>query len=160
MESGGSMPHSKGLSNNSYPESNQSNPSYWYLFLKDPFIVLSSHLCLGISKALFPVGVPVKILKALRLPSILATWPAYLNLLDLWIIIIIIIIIIINSNNKGLYSWEPTILSQTSQIHCTIPSSMFVILLMKSIIDSCLIVRGFPLVQPCVVYWWILGQRS
>ena len=32
---------------------------------------------------LFPVGLPVKILKALLLSSILATWPAHLNLLDL-----------------------------------------------------------------------------
>ena len=33
MEPGGSMPHSQGLSSNSYPEPNQPNTSYWYLFL-------------------------------------------------------------------------------------------------------------------------------
>ena len=34
-------------------------------------------------KGSFPVGLPVKILKALLPSSILATWPAHLNLLDL-----------------------------------------------------------------------------
>ena len=33
-------------------------------------------------KDLFPIGVPVTILKALQLSSILATCPAHLNLLD------------------------------------------------------------------------------
>ena len=33
-------------------------------------------------KGLFPVGLPVKILKALLPSSILATCPAYLNVLD------------------------------------------------------------------------------
>ena len=32
---GGSMPHSQGLSNNSYPELNQPKSSYWYLFIYD-----------------------------------------------------------------------------------------------------------------------------
>ena len=58
MEPGGSMPHSQGLSNNPYPELNQP-------------------------KGLFPVGLPVKILKALLPSSILATCLAHLNLLDL-----------------------------------------------------------------------------
>ena len=34
MEPGGSMPHSQGLSNNSYPEPNQPNYPYWYLCLQ------------------------------------------------------------------------------------------------------------------------------
>ena len=46
-------------------------------------LILSSHLCLGLPKSLFPVGVPVKILKALLPSSILAIWPAHLNLPDL-----------------------------------------------------------------------------
>ena len=41
-------------------------------------LVVSSHLCLGLPKSLFPV----KILKALLLSSILATCHAHLNLLD------------------------------------------------------------------------------
>ena len=68
MESGGSMPHSQGLSSNSYPEPNQTTSSYLRLVLP---------------KGLFPPGVPVKILKALLPSSILTTWPAHLNLLDL-----------------------------------------------------------------------------
>ena len=45
--------------------------------------MLSSHLRLGLPKGLFPVGLPVKILKALLPSSILATCPAHLNRLDL-----------------------------------------------------------------------------
>jgi hypothetical protein len=46
-------------------------------------LILSSHLRLGHPKALFRVGLPVKILKALLHSSILATCPAHLNFLDL-----------------------------------------------------------------------------
>ena len=46
-------------------------------------LILSSHLHLGLPKGLFSVGFPVKILKALLPSSILATWPAHLNLLVL-----------------------------------------------------------------------------
>ena len=75
MEPGGSIPHSQGLSNNSYPGPNKKKSlidTYFfhtYLF--------------KVPKGLFPVGLPVKILKALPLSSILATCPAHLNLLDL-----------------------------------------------------------------------------
>ena len=42
-----------------------------------------SHVRLGLPKGIFPVGYyPVKTLKALLRSSILATYPAYLNLLD------------------------------------------------------------------------------
>ena len=77
MEPGGSMSHSQGLSNNSYPEPNQ------------PILILSSHLRLDLPKSLFPVGLPVKMLKALLPSSILVTGPANLNLLDLIILIIL-----------------------------------------------------------------------
>ena len=65
MEPGGLMPHSQGLSNNPYPESNQPNSR--------SILILSSHLQLGLPKGLFPVALPVKILKALLIYSILVT---------------------------------------------------------------------------------------
>ena len=46
-------------------------------------LILLSHQRLSLPKGLFPVGSPVKILKALLSSSIQATWPAYINLLDL-----------------------------------------------------------------------------
>ena len=46
-------------------------------------IILSSHLLLGLFEGLFPVGLAVKILKALLPSSILAIYPDHLNLLDL-----------------------------------------------------------------------------
>ena len=46
-------------------------------------LILFSHLCLGLPKGLFPVGLPVKILKAFLSSSILATCPAHRNLLHL-----------------------------------------------------------------------------
>ena len=70
-----------GLFNNPYPELNQPNSSLWYLFLWNS-LILSSHLRLDLPKGLSPVDVPVKILKALVLSSILATWPTHLNILD------------------------------------------------------------------------------
>ena len=82
MEPRGSMPDSQGRSNNPYPEPNQ--PNYPHISISSrPILILSSHQILGLSKGLFPVGLPVKILKALLPSSILATCPAHLNLLDL-----------------------------------------------------------------------------
>ena len=46
-------------------------------------LISSTHLRLGLPKGIFPLGVPVKILKALLPTSILPTWPANLSLLDL-----------------------------------------------------------------------------
>ena len=45
MEPGGSMPHSQGLPNNPYPESNQPNPR--------SILIFSSHLRLGLPKGIF-----------------------------------------------------------------------------------------------------------
>ena len=84
MEPRGSMLHSQGLYNNQYLSWVQSTqflaliPIYLRLIL-----ILSSHPCLGLPKGLFPVGLPVKILKTLLPSSIMATCPAHLNLLDL-----------------------------------------------------------------------------
>ena len=70
MEPGGSMPHSQGLSNNPYSELNNS------------ITHIDTYLFKVLPKGLYPVGLPVKILKALLPSSILATCPAHLNLLD------------------------------------------------------------------------------
>ena len=80
MKPRGTMLHSQGLSNNTYPELNQSNFLYSHLFLLD---LLSFHLCQGLPKDLFPVNLPVKIIKSLLPSSILATSTAHFNLLDL-----------------------------------------------------------------------------
>ena len=71
MKPGGSIPHSQGLSNNPYPEPNQHNSSYDTYFSK-----IHSKIVLPFTprpKGLFPVGLPVKILKGLLPSSILAT---------------------------------------------------------------------------------------
>ena len=78
MEPGGWMSHSQGLSNNHLSQFLVLVPIYLRSIL-----ILCSHIRLGLPKGLFPVVVPVKIFKKLLPPSILATWPSYLNLLDL-----------------------------------------------------------------------------
>ena len=82
MEPGGQFPIHKGSS--IIPVLSRINPipridtNFFKIHL-----ILSSHLRLGFPKGLFPVDLPVKILKALPPSSILATCPAHLNLLDL-----------------------------------------------------------------------------
>ena len=68
MEAGGSMAHSQGLSNNPYPEPNQPNSSHLYIL---GYFQIHSNIVLP--KCLFPVGVPVTIVKTLLPSSILAT---------------------------------------------------------------------------------------
>jgi hypothetical protein len=64
MKPGGSMSHSQGFSNIPSPSRINPNPPInIYLFL-----ILSSHLHLGLRKGLFPVGLSAKLLKAF-LPS-------------------------------------------------------------------------------------------
>ena len=58
-------------------------------FSSRPILILSSHLLLGLPKGLFPVGLPVNILKALLPSFIRATCPAHLNLLDLFTLTIL-----------------------------------------------------------------------
>ena len=81
MESGGPVPHSQGLSNNPYPEPYYPIPRI-DTYILSYILILYSHLRLGLPNVLFPVGLPVNILKALP-SSILVTRPEKLNLLDL-----------------------------------------------------------------------------
>ena len=79
MEARGSMPYSQGLSNNPYPVPNQPHFPALIHISSRYILILSSHLRLGLPKGLFPVGLPVNILKALVLSFILATCSAHLN---------------------------------------------------------------------------------
>jgi hypothetical protein len=58
--------------------------------------MLSSRLRLGLPKGFFHVGLPVKILKALLLSSILATCPAHFKLLDLITLSVQVVLVIEN----------------------------------------------------------------
>jgi hypothetical protein len=78
MKFGSSMPHPQGPSNNPYPEPSQPNPSYIISIL-----TMSSNPGLGLCRGLFPMSLPLNILKALLPSSILATCPDHLNVLDL-----------------------------------------------------------------------------
>ena len=73
MEPESSILHSQGLSNNPNLEP-ESTQILVLISISLRFIpILSSHLCLGLPKGLFPVGVPVIIKKALLPSSILTT---------------------------------------------------------------------------------------
>ena len=68
MEPESSNSHSQELSSNPYPETNQPK------FLETincfgPFLILSPNLRLGLPKGIFPVGLPVKILKGILASS-------------------------------------------------------------------------------------------
>ena len=64
-------------------------------------LILSSLLRLGLLKGLFPVEIPIKILKAVLASSILSIWPAHLNFLYL------ITLTILDERYKPLnFSWR------------------------------------------------------
>ena len=81
MEPIGSMPHSQQLSGNPYPEPNQ--PILCIDTYLRSVLILSFHLCLDLPICHFPVGLPVKILKALLPSSIIAIYPPHINFLKL-----------------------------------------------------------------------------
>ena len=82
MEPGGSVPHSQGLL--IIPILSRINPiPRIYTYFLRYFVILPSYLRLLLPKGLFPVGLPVKILKTLLPYSILAKLPEHLNLKDL-----------------------------------------------------------------------------
>ena len=74
MKPGSSMPHSQGFSSNPYPELIQPNSSC---------LILSSHLRPGLPESLFPVGLPIQILKTFLSFSFWLHDMFHLNLLDL-----------------------------------------------------------------------------
>ena len=85
METGSSMPHTQGLSNNPYPEPNQSTRTIYlkYLLVLTPIyfkyiVILFSHPPLGLPRGLFPVGLPANILKEHVTSSIVAICRAIL----------------------------------------------------------------------------------
>ena len=83
------MPHSQGLLNNPYPQPNQLNFKYWQFGSLKFILMLSYCLRLARLKGLFSYRLSVKSLKAYLIFSILLTWPANLNLLDLRTLIIL-----------------------------------------------------------------------
>ena len=72
------MPHSQGLSNNPYSEQNQPFIDTYFFKVRSNIVLPSTP---RLPKGLLPVGLPVRILKAVLHSSILATCPAHLNLL-------------------------------------------------------------------------------
>jgi hypothetical protein len=88
------MPHSQGSSAISIL-SRINTISHIYLKY---ILILSFHVRLGFPKAPFPEGLLIKILKVLLRSSVLATWHAHLNPLDL------IILTIYYKNIKMCYS--------------------------------------------------------
>jgi len=65
MEPEGSLPSSQGPATCPYPESHEFRPHVHTLFLSDQFLMLSSHLLLGLPNDLFLSDFPSKILYAL-----------------------------------------------------------------------------------------------
>ena len=63
MEPGGSMPHSQGLSDNIYPDSNQTQFLVLIPISLRSILILSSHLRQGLREGLFPAGVLLKFWK-------------------------------------------------------------------------------------------------
>ena len=73
------MPHSNELFNIPYPELNLTVDNFFFKVHSNNVLPSTTRL----AKGLFPIALPVNILKALLLSSILATWPAHLNILDI-----------------------------------------------------------------------------
>ena len=76
------MPHSPGLSNNSYPD-----PNHFKIFVFIPislrFItVFFNHIRLGLYRYLFPMGLSLSIFKEILFYSILAASSGHVNILD------------------------------------------------------------------------------
>ena len=73
MEPRGSIPHSQGLYNSLILIMSRINPILRIdnYFFKN-ILILPSHLRLGLPKGRFPIHLPVKIMKALLPPSVLA----------------------------------------------------------------------------------------
>jgi hypothetical protein len=77
MELEDSLSYSQEPSLGSYLEPHQSNQHHPILSVQDPFLILSTHLRLGLPCGLFPSGFPTNILYASLFSSIRATCPAH-----------------------------------------------------------------------------------
>ena len=82
-------------------------------------LILYSHLSLGLPKGLFPVDLPVKILKALLRvsSSILATWPAYLNNKFIWYHLELAV------NSNYVWTWVLVLVSNNPFLLLAFPSN-------------------------------------
>jgi hypothetical protein len=81
MEPEGSLPHSQEFAICPYPEPDQSSPCT--LLLEVSFLILSSHLRLGLPSGSCPPGLPTRTLYAPVLSPIRAICLAHLILFDL-----------------------------------------------------------------------------
>ena len=82
MEPENTLPYSEAPATRPYPEPTPSSPHNSFPLPKNPLLMLSSHLRLGLPNGLFPSGFPTKTLYTPFPSSIRATCPAHLNLLD------------------------------------------------------------------------------
>jgi len=81
LEPEGSFPHSQAPATCPCPEPEQSNPCLFVPLLEDPFLILSSYLCLVLPSGLLPSGLPTKSLYVPLQSPIHTTCPAHLILL-------------------------------------------------------------------------------
>ena len=136
MEREGSLPHSQVPAICPYPESYESSPCLPIPLLEDTFLILFSHVLLGLPSSLFPSGLPTKTIHELFLSPIRVTYPACHILLDL------VTRIIFGERSRSLQLLR----TQSSPLPCylvRLRSSIFLSALLVNTISLCfsLIVR-------------------
>jgi hypothetical protein len=121
IEPGGSFPSLQGPSTDSYPEPYQSSRLHAIRSLLRFSLILPSHLCPGLSSALFPSDFSTRILHAFRNYPMRSTCPVHLILLA------IIVLIILDEEYKSLSPvlcscLQPPITSYSPQLRLLPPS--------------------------------------